>query len=113
MSPAQTPSISWISDLDVMNARLLREPTGTFMAVELTEAAGARLTKLTQKNIGRVLRYTWDGRPMLDASINTPLGRRFKFSAPPPPEGLMMQVILESGRLPAAVEGCAVEGRAS
>jgi preprotein translocase subunit SecD len=104
-----TPRISWISDMDVEEVQLYKERDGFFMRVRLTAAAGARLTQLTQKNIGRAVRYTWDGEYLFDATINSVLGRQFRFSAPPPPRGLMMRAILQHGRLPVGVAKCLVQ----
>jgi len=104
LSLVDNVSDTWISDADIVDAQLTRNGDGALMNVRLSVDAGDRLLKKTSANLGRMLRIAWNGRPVSIAPIRAPFGERFQFTAPMPPEGMLMRAMLQSGRLPIIVE---------
>ena len=95
---------AWITDSDIEDARLVRTDQGAMMDVHLGQTAGQRLFALTSKNVGRAIQLRWNGELIMTATSQSPFGETFQFSAPTPPDGLIMRVILQHGRLPITVE---------
>jgi hypothetical protein len=109
IGPADQPTTVWVSDLDVDAASLSVTGQGAALSLLLSEKAGAVLAEATAKNVGRTVLVTWERRPILNAPIRGAFGRDFQFTVPSKDEGRMMRVILQGGRLPAAVDSVEIK----
>ena len=100
---AENASDVWITDEDVVEARLSTKAGGEFVSVHLKPEAGKRLADKTAANVGKRLITTWDGNEVMSSQIQAPFGEDFEFTAPSEQVGRVMQVTLGHGRLPIAI----------
>jgi preprotein translocase subunit SecD len=97
---AENASDVWITDEDVVEARLSTKAGGEFVSVHLKSEAGKRLADKTAANVGKTLITTWNGNEVMSSKIQGPFGENFEFTAPSEQLGRVMQVTLGHGRLP-------------
>jgi preprotein translocase subunit SecD len=100
---AENASDVWITDEDVIEAKLTMKAGGEFVSVHLKPEAGQRLAKKTAANVGKMLITTWNGQEVMSSQIQAPFGEMFEFTSPSEQLGRVMQVTLGHGRLPVAM----------
>jgi preprotein translocase subunit SecD len=96
---AENASDVWITDADVLEARLATKAGGEFVNVRLKPEAGKRLEAKTAANVGKTLIASWDGQQVMSSQIHGPFGETFEFTSPSEELGRVMQVTLGHGRL--------------
>lgn len=113
LAARDSPDIAWVSDLDFLSAKCA---DGEFagsevvsLVAEVKPAAAERLATLTRQNLGKQVLSTWDDRVIGQATINTELGVHFEMMLMPDEHMRMRCTILQTGRLPAAVDSFSFE----
>ena len=79
------PDITWVSQDDVKSAVRLKDgPSGRpILQVQLKPEAAQRMSTLTSANMGKKVRFTWDGTTVADLDVASAFGANFQLPAPP------------------------------
>lgn len=94
------------TERDIEQAGLsLEQGGGAAINLRLTPEAGERVHALTTRHVGKTLRMTLDGRPMMEAAIGEALRDSIRIITPEQDHErlLALVAILKSGALPASV----------
>jgi preprotein translocase subunit SecD len=93
------------TDRDIEHAGLSFENGASVLQLRLSPAAGRRVRVLTSSNVGKAMRVTLDGQPLLEATITGVLSDSFQISLPQQytENASALAVVLQSGALPAPV----------
>lgn len=78
------PSVSWVTEYDVTSAE--RNNTGggqPTLRLQFRPDAAERLLGLTGANIGKTVRFTWDGKVISELKVASAFGATFELPAPP------------------------------
>lgn len=78
------PGVSWVTENDVKSAE--RNNTGggqPTLRVHLKPDAAERMLRLTGANIGKTVRFTWDGNVVSELKVASAFGATFELPAPP------------------------------
>src|SRR5690349_11554723 len=79
------PDVIWVSQNDVRSAiRFTDASSGhPMLQVQLRPDAAQRMLTLTNANVGKKVRFTWDGTAVADLSVVSTFGGNFQLPAPP------------------------------
>ena len=81
---ADQPDLSWITQSDVKSAERTNagsaQPT---LRLNLKPDAAERMLALTSANIGKTVRFSWDGKVISELKIASAFGPTFELPAPP------------------------------
>jgi preprotein translocase subunit SecD len=84
VSAVEQPHVSWITEKDVERAEAGKaargEPT---LRLHLRPDAAQRMLTLTGANIGKKVRFTWDGAVVSELEVASAFGPSFELPAPP------------------------------
>lgn len=85
LSAVDQPDVSWITQADVKTAERTTDARYGEPVLHLTlkPEATKRMLALTSANIGKKVRFTWDGAVVSDLVIRTGFGSPFELPAPP------------------------------
>ena len=85
LSAVDQPDVSWITQEDVKTAeRTTSASQGQpVLRVTLKPEAAQRMQALTSANIGKKVRFTWDGTVVSELTVRTGFGSPFELPAPP------------------------------
>ena len=74
----------WVMQDDVASAERIIDGSGqTVLRIHLKPEAAQRMKSLTGANVGKKVRFTWDGNFVSDLVIQSAFGERFDLPAPP------------------------------
>jgi preprotein translocase subunit SecD len=80
----ENPSIHWVTQEDVTDVERVVTPSGhAVLRLHLKPDAAERVRALTAANVGKLVRFTWDGQTVSDLKIQGTFGERFDLPAPP------------------------------
>ena len=78
------PSVSWVTEHDVKNAERVSTGSGQpTLRLHLKPDAAQRVLDLTGANIGKTVRFTWDGNVISELNVASAFGATFELPAPP------------------------------
>jgi len=84
VSTTDTQDVSWITQDEVADAERTVDPSGqAVLRLQLKPEAAQRLRALTGANIGKRLRFTWDGHVVSEMTIRGTFGEKVDLPAPP------------------------------
>jgi preprotein translocase subunit SecD len=84
----EQPDVNWITQEDVASAQRTNASIGQpTLRLHLKPEAESRMMALTSANIGKTVRFTWDGRVVSDMKVVSSFGRTFELPAPPESAG--------------------------
>jgi hypothetical protein len=113
LADPKAPTIAWISDLDFLSAKCVDGELGgrqiVRLVVDVKPEASTRLASLTRQNLGRPVFSYWDGKVIGESRINTEFGEHFEMTLRPDEHARLRCTILQTGRLPAAVDNYSFE----
>jgi preprotein translocase subunit SecD len=76
--------INWITQDDVASSSKGVDASGhATLRLRLNAEGAARLRTLTAANVGKIVRFTWDGATVSDMSVQGAFGDRLELPAPP------------------------------
>jgi preprotein translocase subunit SecD len=80
----EKPDINWVTQDDVADVERVMNPSGhAVLRLHLKPEAAERVRALTAANVGKLVRFTWDGQTVSDLKIQGTFGERFDLPAPP------------------------------
>ena len=78
------PDVSWITQDDVRSAERTNAAGGQpTLRLYLRPDAAQRMLALTSANIGKTVRFTWDGNVVSELKVMSAFGSTFELPAPP------------------------------
>ena len=78
------PAVSWVTENDVNTAERINGASGQpTLRLHLKPDAARRVVALTEANIGKTVRFTWDGQVVSELKVASPFGASFELPAPP------------------------------
>lgn len=85
LSAVGQPDVSWITQEDVKTAERTTSASGGQPVLRLTlkPEATQRMLALTSANIGKKVRFTWDGTMVSELTVASGFGSPFELPAPP------------------------------
>ena len=85
LSAVDQPDVSWITQEDIRTAeRVTSAPNGQpVLRLNLKPDAAQRMKALTSSNIGKKVRFTWDGAVVSELTVASGFGSPFELPAPP------------------------------
>jgi preprotein translocase subunit SecD len=85
LSPVDKPDATWITQDDVATAERVDSVSNghPVLRVHLKPDSAQRMKGYTSANIGKKVRFTWDGTVIHDLTIASGFGTPFELPAPP------------------------------
>jgi preprotein translocase subunit SecD len=81
--PVDHPEINWITQDDVESAQKVTESDGQqALWLHFKPDASKRLLSVTSANIGKNVRFIWDGKTVSEMTIHGAFGRALELPAP-------------------------------
>ncbi|HEX6834309.1 MAG TPA: hypothetical protein VF132_12310 [Rudaea sp.] len=78
------PAVNWITQEDVDRVQRTSDDSGhALLRLTLKPEAATRMQTFTSANVGKLVRFTWDGKTIADMAVREPFGRTFELPAPP------------------------------
>lgn len=76
--------INWITQDDVESAQKSTESNGqAVLRLHLKSEAAQRVMAVTTANIGKIVRFTWDGKTVSEMKVQGAFGHVVELPAPP------------------------------
>ena len=84
LSAVDQPNVSWITQEDVKTAERVTSASNGKPALRLSlkPDAAQRMHALTSSNIGKKVRFTWDGTVVSELTVASGFGSPFELPAP-------------------------------
>ena len=85
LSPVDQPDVAWVTQDDVKSAeRITSSSNGQpSLRLNLKPDAAQRMKAFTSANVGKKVRFTWDGVIVRDLTIASGFATPFELPAPP------------------------------
>lgn len=84
LAAADQPDVAWITQDDVKSAERTQGAGGQpTLRVYLKPDAAQRMLALTGANVGKMVRFTWDGKVISELKVASAFGATFELPAPP------------------------------
>lgn len=81
---ADEPGVSWVTEKDVKSAEWKDTAVGQpVLRLHLKPDAAERMLRLSGSNIGKTVRFTWDGKVISEMRVASAFGSTFELPAPP------------------------------
>jgi hypothetical protein len=77
------PGTSWITQDDIESVRKTATNGQAVLRLQLKPDAAQRVLEITGANIGKMVRFTWDGKTVSEMAVNSAFGRVVELPAPP------------------------------
>jgi len=80
----EQPSVSWVTENNVKSVERINAGGGQpIIRLHLKHDAAQRMVGLTAANIGKAVRFTWDGKMVSELKVAAAFGPTFELPAPP------------------------------
>ena len=83
LSAADQPNVSWITESDVKTSTITQRDGQSILRIHLKPDAAQRMSGYASANVGKSVRYVWDGKPVADLKIASAFGETFELPGPP------------------------------
>ena len=85
LSAVDQPDVNWITQEDVRTAERVNSRSNgqPVLRLNLKTDAAQRMKALTSSNIGKKVRFTWDGTVVSELTVASGFGSPFELPAPP------------------------------
>ena len=83
LSAVEQPDVIWITQDDVKTAERIVSQGKPVLRLTLNADASQRMKALTSANIGKKVRFTWDGTVIAEPTVASGFGSPFELPAPP------------------------------
>lgn len=77
------PGTSWITQDDIESVQKSATNGQAVLRLQLKPDAAQRVLGITGANIGKMVRFTWDGKTVSEMAVNGAFGRVVELPAPP------------------------------
>lgn len=83
LSATDEPNVSWVTEHDVKSSDRYQRDGQAILRLHLKPDAAQRMSAYTAANVGKSIRYTWDGKLVSDLKIRSAFGETFELPGPP------------------------------